>query len=600
GGAPAPGGLGTLFVGENGTVLARSASDQWQRLFSNPGVSFRAIGGTTANNAIAVGLQGTTGIAVEFRGTTQAPRVRVFPPNNISELTTLWFDGTSGMSAGRGNNLLAYRDGGWVEENNPTLRRVMSVTSDGRGAFAVLNELGSLYRYDPARRVWDSLFDRELAVLLKAGQLLDANSGDAWAVGGGRLWRFSNGAWTSSGLPQALAPADLTSLGLFDDRVVVAGQRSGRPVIAVFEPTVGAADGGAPDAGPGPDGGTPADGWAEFTMRGPQQPRGIFGGGPRSPVGYVVGDFGAVWQWDATAKRFDERSRGFYGDVADVAATPSDVYVSVNECGDPLCLQRSGRVLHQGPSGWEPLGATQPFSRAVHAIVAREGIDVIVDSDDGVFRWSNEQWQRMSVSRSGAIFDLKWCADRLVGAGENGTAYLGSATGMTNETVAMMGDLYAVSCTSATEIWVAGDELLVQRTGTTWTPRESMMVQQGPWRTVYTPGGGEAWAFGDARYGVYFDSTTLSAFEALPISVDVATASWGSSVDNLYMVGFANPPIRFGFMMRFDGVQWRLLDSGSQRRVTAIDGYTSTQGAARRTTLWLGTVGGGVLRAVQP
>jgi hypothetical protein len=82
--------------------------------------------------------------------------------------------------------------------------------------------------------------------------------------------------------------------------------------------------------------------------------------------------------------------------------------------------------------------------------------------------------------------------------------------------------------------------------------------------------------------------------------MDVATASWGSSVDNLYMVGFTNPPIRFGFMMRFDGVQWRLIDSGSQRRVTAIDGFTTMQNGAQRTTLWLGTVGGGVLRSVQP
>lgn len=613
GGGLAPGGLGTLFVGENGTVLARSATDQWQRLFSGPGISFRAIGGTTPTNAIAVGLQGTTGIAVEFRGTTQAPRVRVFQPNNISELSTLWFDGTHGMTAGSGNNLLAYRDGGWVEENNPTLRRVMSITGDGQGAFAVVNELGSIYRYDPARRVWDSLFDRELAVLLKAGQIVDATTGDSWAVGGGRLWRFTNGAWSAINLPPTLASADFTSLGLFDDRLFLAGRRNGRALIASWLPPAAdggtPADGGAdPDGGVDPDGGTSAadggatsTGWSEFAMRGPQQPRGIFGGGLRSPVGYVVGDFGAVWEWDATTKTFTERSRGFYGDVADLSATPTDVFVSVNECIDPMCLQVTGSVLHQGPSGWEPLGAPQPFSRRVYAIVARAGMEVIVDSDDGTYRWDNTRWSPVSVSRFGAIRDLKWCGERLVGAGDNGTAYLGNATGLVGSEVAMMaGDLFAVSCTSANEIWVAGDELLAQRTGTTWTTRESMMVQQGPWRTVYAPGGGEAWAFGDARYGVYFDTATLTAVEAFPIPMDVATASWGSSVDNLYMVGFTNPPIRFGFMMRFDGVQWRLIDSGSQRRVTAIDGFTSMQNGAQRTTLWLGTLGGGVLRSVQP
>ena len=87
GGGFAPGGLGTLFVGENGTVLARSATDKWQSLFSSPGVSLRAIAGTTATNAIAVGISGNSGVAIEFRGTTMAPRVRTFMPNSISELT---------------------------------------------------------------------------------------------------------------------------------------------------------------------------------------------------------------------------------------------------------------------------------------------------------------------------------------------------------------------------------------------------------------------------------------------------------------------------------------------------------------------------------
>ena len=78
------------------------------------------------------------------------------------------------------------------------------------------------------------------------------------------------------------------------------------------------------------------------------------------------------------------------------------------------------------------------------------------------------------------------------------------------------------------------------------------------------------------------------------------TASWGTSVDNLYMVGGTNPPVRFGFMMLFSGVQWNLIDSGSQRRVTAIDGFTEMVNGSQRTTLWLGTLGGGVLKSVQP
>ncbi len=608
GGVLAPGGLGTIFVGENGTVLARSTTNQWQRLFSSPGLSLRAVGGTTASNAIAVGVSGTTGVAVEFRGTTTAPRVRLFTTNSISELSTLWFDGTYGMAAGVGNNLLAYRTNAWVEENNPTLRRVMSIIGDGRGAFAVINELGSIYRYDPARRVWDSLYERELAVLLTTGKIVNPTTGESWAVGGGRLWHFVNGGWSATNLPSTLSTAQFTSAEVFDHRLVVAGRRSNLALIAALDlqAPLTPIDAGVPgDAGASSDGGStdggvvpaPTSGWVEYGMRGPQVPRGVFGGGPTSTTGFVVGDFGSVWEWDSTTAAFVERSRGFYGDVADIAATPSDVFVSVNECVDAACTSRRGVVMHQGTSGWEPLGDPQPFTSQVFAIVAREGQEVIVSTAGAVYRWDQTDWLQVPANLAGPIRDLKWCGQLLVGAGDNAAAYTGTAGQLAFSALpGLMGNATAVSCPNQMEIWVAGDQYLAQRVGMMWTARTSMMVNQGPWKTVFAPGGGEAWAYGDSRFGVYWDTTNLTALEAFPIPMDIATASWGTSVDNLFMVGGTNPPVRFGFMMRFDGIQWRLVDSGSQRRVTAVDGFV----LGGRTTLWLGTLGGGVLKSIQP
>ncbi len=68
---------------------------------------------------------------------------------------------------------------------------------------------------------------------------------------------------------------------------------------------------------------------------------------------------------------------------------------------------------------------------------------------------------------------------------------------------------------------------------------------------------------------------------------------WGSSVDNLYVVGSVSVPYAFGVAIRFDGSQWTLVDSGSQRDVLAIDGSAPL-------TVWMGTKGGGVLRGVAP
>jgi hypothetical protein len=591
-GAIGPAGLGTAFVGENGTVLVRNASNQWQRLFSTSGLSFRAIGGTNLSNVIAVGVSGTTGVAVELKGPNAAPQIRVFQPNSISELSALWFDGTHGMAAGSGNNLLAYRNNAWREENNPTLRRVMSVVGDGQGAFSVVNELGSIYRFDPTRKVWDSLFERELSVLLKAGQILDATTGESWAVGGGRLWHFANGAWSATNLPASLTTGDYTSLALFDGRVFIGGTRMNTGLIAAYDLSTTAPP--SSDAGP-----VPTTGWSEFSMRGPQKPKGLFGGGRMSPAGFVVGELGAVWEWNALSKTFVEQSRGFYSDVFDLAATPTDVFVTVNECDDANCALRRGQILHQADGGFEPLGAA-PSRRGFYAVVARPETDVIVATDDGFFRWDGMTWERIAGGVTGAVRDMKWCGDQLFAVGDRATVYVGNATQINPTAVgSARGDIHAISCPSPMEIWISGDEFLAQRSGNTWTARTSMMIQQDAWRTVFAPGGGEAWAFGDARYGVYWDTTGLTSQEAFPIPMDVATASWGTSVDSLYMVGATNPPIRFGFMMRFDGAQWRLIDSGSQRRVTTIDGYTTMTNGVPRPTLWLGTQGGGILRSVQ-
>jgi hypothetical protein len=150
-------------------------------------------------------------------------------------------------------------------------------------------------------------------------------------------------------------------------------------------------------------------------------------------------------------------------------------------------------------------------------------------------------------------------------------------------------------CPSDGEVWVAGDGVLAGRVGAGgFTRRTADDIRQGPWKTVWSPGGGEAYAFGDAYYGVYWDTAQLNVVDATgPVRIDVANGLWGSSVDNLYLVGLASLPAPFGFALRFDGVRWSLVDSGAQRTATCIAGRSSEE-------IWIGTEGGGVLRAVPP
>ncbi len=585
GGTLAPGGLGTIFCGGNGTVLAKSAAGQWSRLFSTPGVVLKAVGGTTAANAIAVGSTGTAGVMVGFHGTTAAPTVQVFTPQQISQLDALDFDGTHGMAVGEGNDVLLYKAGAWGREYHPSFEKLLSVKGDGTGAFVVVGHLGSLYRYDPARAVWDSLYQTRLAVQLSAALLVDATTPEAWAVGGGKLWHFAGGGWSAANLPAAPALTTATTLGAFDGRVVLGGLSGKVGTVLVFDPLAG-----TPDGGTGPA-------WASFTLRGPQVPRGVFGGGLSSSEGWVVGDYGAAWRWDHATLSLIEESSGFYGDVADLSVTADDVFVAENECTTDPCLVKAGRVMHLGATGkLEPLG-TLDAGGPVFAIAARSASDVVVSGSTGVFHYDGATWNPVGLTNgyTAPILDLKWCGPTLFGVGQKGAWFKGNATTLANGGTLISGALSGLACRNENEVWAAGDGVLLARAASgAWTPKATNGVTQAPWKAVWSPGPGEAFAFGAANYGVYWNTATLTPIQQ-PGGVvpDEITGLWGSSIDNLYAVGVISFPAVAGIALRHDGTQWQLVDPGAQRKLTAIDGSSGSN-------IWVGTEGGGVLKAAMP
>jgi hypothetical protein len=585
GGAVAPAALGTVFAGENGTVLVRKADGTWTRLFSTPNVTFTAVGGTTPDNAVAIGRLGTSGVLVEFHGTA-APTYKVYPPTQVSDLVSLWFDGTHGMGVGSGNDLVIRRNGAWTTEYHPSFEKLLSVIGDGAGGFVVVGELGSLYKWDPVRAVWDSLFDQRLSVRLDAAQLMNFASGETWAVGGNKLFHFTQGAWVAENLPATPVLAQATTLAVIDGHVVIGGQLL---LGATLPPSKGAVLIRTDDSRV--DGGVGLVTWSSQLLRALQVPRGAFGSGGD---GYVVGDLGAVWRWHASSAGFVEESHGFQGDVSDLAVLPTEVYAGVNECVDVRCAKRRGGVMHGfGAGQWEAVG-TFPSSEEVLAVAAKSSNEVLASTASSVFRWDGSSWVTVPVaSASGAVLDLQYCGATVWGAGENGAVYRGSLTQLANAgSVASQGNVSSLYCPSETELWVAGDQFFASRqTNGVWSAKTSDTVTQATWKAVWSPGPGEGFAFGDARYGVYFDSATLTAQESLGVNVDVVNGLWGTKIDDLVMVGRTQLPLVSGFAVRFDGVNWRPVDLGSRRMATAVHGSSSAN-------VWIGTEGGGVLKAV--
>lgn len=592
GGAFAPGGLGTVYAGGNGTVLVEDATGAWTRAFSSPALNLKAVGGTSLTNAVAIGQVNGVGALVEFKGGATAPAVRMFQPTEISDLAHLWFDGTHGMGVGTGNLVVIRRNGAWVTEAHPSFEPLLSVIGDGAGGFTVVGDLGSIYRWDPARKVWDSLYDTRLSVKLEAGALVNVN-GEAWAVGGGRLWHFVGTGWVAESLPASPQLLRATSLAAFDSRVFIGGEArlvTGQPLpaskgLVLVRAETAPADGGT----------EPELSWTPFPLRALQVPRGIFGGGPSSPEGRVVGDLGAVWAWNSATKDFSERSRGFQGDVADLAVTATDTFAAVNECTDLRCATRRGVVMHRGPDGYVPLG-TFPSTETVKAIVARTDDEVLVTTPTTVYRWDGAGWTTVPVTGlQGPIMDMTWCGATLWAGGLGSSVYKGNAALLEVASAGFSSAVESLHCPTADELWVAGNGFISNKTPTTnWTRRQSDEITQGPWKAVWSPGPGEGFAFGDARFGVYWDTAELKLQEATgPLSIDVTTAMWGNKIDNLYMTGLSSLPSVFGFMLRFDGINWSLVDSGASRKGTALTGRDTNE-------VWLGTEGGGVLEAVAP
>lgn len=593
--------LGAVFVGANGTVLGRDAAGTITRLFSSPGVVFKAVSGSLTN-AVAVGSFGTNGVVAALQEGQTAPKVLTF--TSVSP-RAVWFDGTHGLAAGEGDDVVVYRNGTWVRDDSPTREIVMSIAGDGTGAFVVLGHLGSLYRYDPSTKAWNSLYRTTLQVLLTAGTLIGNVGAEAWAVGGNQLWHFQGSGWTPVAMPSTPYFDEATTVGVVDQRVVIGG-RTGKRGYAylygsgTYDGGVMELDAGAPgDAGTdgGTDGGFDAGqplpaGWSLLTLRSPQIPRGFVPGGQTA---WLLGDLGALYEYSQGA--FRERSRGFYGNVVDVAAVDGGAYAAVNECVNETCTQKSGAVYSRSATGvWELLGPPQPFIGEVYSVGAR-GTDVTVSLFNAVYRYDGTSWQAIQVQGGllAPLRDLKWCGGSLYGVGGGGIVYKGSSTLLAYQGTVGGRELRSIFCHGDNQIWVAGDQALFSKTGgATWASRTTPGVNHASYHAVWSPGIDEAFAFGDARYGVYWDTTQLNVIDGPGgLAVDVATGMWGSSIDNLYMVGKVNVPTVFGFALRHDGIQWRLVDSGSSRPVSCIDGSDAT-------TIYLGTEGGGLLRSVPP
>lgn len=599
GGGIEPGGLGALYVGGHGTILAHAADGTFVRLSSVPGVELRAIAGTSAEDAVAVGTDGARGVLLRFRGTSAGPEVRAFAPTSVAELNAVAFDGRFGMAVGAGNDVLSFRDGGWEPTPHPSYEPLIAVRGDGAGAFIALGAVGSLFRFDPESTAWDTVGEGRAGQRLVAALLSSFEPVEAIAVSDTRLWTFSDGGWTFETLPADAGVVEGTAVGVFGGRLWLGARRA---------PGSHAAEGvlltRSHPAG-GDDGGQPAP-FDVLALRGAQVPRAFVADGPGADDGVVVGELGAIYAWrrppdgGAAGDGLHELSRGFHGTVKALATGRDALYAAVEGCTGAPCGPPGeapiAAVLRRRASGelerlGEPLDAG-----ALAAVAADETGRVVVAGALELLRWDGSAWRPLPVAgaRPGPVHALRRCGDGLIAAGAAGAWYEGTFDTLTLGGSVGGSTLRAIACAADGSAWMAGDGVLLERRSreSPWVGRSSATLPHARWRAVSSAAPGEAFAFGVAAYGVYFDTASLSAVEQpgglLP---DEVTGLWASAPDVAYAVGRVALPVHATFALRFDGASWRPVDPGARRPLTCIEGTSADE-------LWLGGEGGALLRGV--
>jgi hypothetical protein len=572
-----------LAVGTNGTVLSRDAAGAWSRLASTPFAVLRGAAIAPDGSAVAVGSVATEGLLVTREAGAPRATERLL---SSCVPQAVWYDGTHGMAVGTGNDVLVRRAGAWATEYSPSFETLLAVTGDGRGGFFTLGAQGSLFVYSPATATWDAIYEDQLAVLLTAA-VLSPDASEAWAVGAGRLWHYRRdvtdpldvGAWSSLPPPATPALDALTAVGVVAGKVVVGGVAGRRGYLLTYDPAAGA-----------PPAGSPA--WTVQPLTVPQVARAVVPVG--TDGGYVLGDLGAVWQLEAGAPAWVERSRSaFYGDVLDVSQAPDGTLVAgVVDCKDADCTGLVGQVWLQpaGGGAWRDLQLTPAVP--VRTVLARSATEVYAGTETGLFRWDGSGWATaLPPGAAPSVRDVWACGSAVWATGLGGRTYRGASAPLSPLTPALPpADLFAGHCSEPGNDWLAGDEVLLEDL----KPLDPGEARPAPWAAVYSPAPGEAFAFGLARYGVYWDTEALQTVR-MPTGLEprVILGLHGSSIDNLYAVGDVTLPVVHGVALRFDGAAWRLVDAGASRPVTSVTGRGERE-------LWLGTRGGGVLRAVAP
>jgi hypothetical protein len=238
----------------------------------------------------------------------------------------------------------------------------------------------------------------------------------------------------------------------------------------------------------------------------------------------------------------------------------------------------AGVVLHYDGQTWNP-SAIPPTTPALYGLWGSANGDVwAVGAAGTVLHLANNVWQSMKVPTMPlptltSIWGAK--ADDIWIAGSGGKIFHIDGTGtITPETSGVTAGLFAVGGSAVanglSDVWAVGASgTILHRGSTGWAP-----VAQGTTQSILYG----VWSDAPANVWVAGDKTVLhggsaGGWKAVPGSVDVSLAIWGSAGDDLWTVG--RPAAGGSTITRWDGVAFSNVTDAPAMPLQTVRGISS-------------------------
>jgi hypothetical protein len=282
--------------------------------------------------------------------------------------------------------------------------------------------------------------------------------------------------------------------------------------------------------------------------------RGVWAGSPTNV--WAVGDGGTVRRWDGTS--WTGPSPGTAAMLTSVWGLPSgDVWAAGQTSGF------KGTVAHWDGAAWT-VTTLPPNFMGLNGVWASAPNDVfvvgLVLGGPTIWRYNGSAWSSMA----------------LPGGLSSGT------------------NLYGISGTSASDVWVVGDSTVLHYDGTAWSLVATPTV--GRLKGVSAVGAADVWVVGENGTMAHYDGTTWRAVDSGTTTVlngvwgsgpgDVFAVGWnvvlhyqaplswstaqtmnavgGRSQSDLYAVGNA------GAILHYDGTQWQAMTSHTTANLAGV------------------------------